>query len=763
MSRTKKLWISALIFCLAALCALGIYGIRPDRTEVSAENQKTFELLAPSFRYETESDDQSGIRFTVKMDKASYDAYAAYTSGVEMGVLLLPASEKTDEAELTIDTAEVAKAVTLNGEGSKWGDYKENGTAVEGYVSSVVYLHGIPAANYNDAIYARAYVQAGDTIAYSNTVSECVNETAFQALQSETDETKKAQLREYLDANDYTVTFYDGETSLSSSSYKYGDVAVEPDFEKTVTEGNVTKVFDGWYTASEGGEEVTDLTVRKTVAYYAHWETRVETTYELRSFEGVYTLTETQSDDTSVQFTVQLETPFAGGGYAVYQLSTDGSAYSVLEEQDGVYTASKDGGTVFLSSTFDQFQVASDTVSLAGNQTDKPQGAVIVPVAYGADGVVNTNLKWLGYFGENAALTAVAIPKNVIVNPDDSSSGYQFQNCTNLSTVIFEDGSQSSIATQMFAGCTALTSLDLPDGEHIYDSAFTGAGLTSVEIPASVKTMGAYVFKDCASLASVTFEQGGALTEIPAGTFSGTGLTSFTIPAAVTELGEYAFEYSGLTSIEIPATVQTMGAYVFRGCTKMTSVTFAENSSLTAIPEYAFQGCSALLEIEIPEGVTTLGSNAFYSCISITEIVLPSTLTTLAGLEEGNNQSGQWFINCNSLTTLVLNGGMPTIAANANPYDAFSVAMEEDYAPLTIYVPDEYYDDYYNYEYNWSSGNWYFWRGERCEHRTGEGAINYTPKMEPSLGGGLKKISEMPSEEPDPVQDPEEVPVEWPW
>ena len=111
---------------------------------------------------------------------------------------------------------------------------------------------------------------------------------------------------------------------------------------------------------------------------------------------------------------------------------------------------------------------------------------------------------------------------------------------------------------------------------------------------------------------------------------------------------------SSLTSVTIPDSVTTIGDHAFRVCRSLTSVTIPD--SVTSIGYCAFNGCSSLTSVTIGNSVTRIGNFAFYTCSSLTSVTIPDSVTTI-GYEA--------FSGCSSLTSVTIPDSVTTIGNGA--------------------------------------------------------------------------------------------------
>lgn len=145
----------------------------------------------------------------------------------------------------------------------------------------------------------------------------------------------------------------------------------------------------------------------------------------------------------------------------------------------------------------------------------------------------------------------------------------------------------------------------------------------------------------------------------------------------VTSIGRCAFEgCSGLTSVTIPNSVTSIGESAFEGCSGLTSVTIP--NSVTSIKNSAFSKCSGLTSVTIPNSVTDIGSDAFSLCSGLTSATISNSVTDLWSTFQGcsglisvtipNSVKKIWsgsFYKCSSLTSVIIGSGVNYIESDA--------------------------------------------------------------------------------------------------
>lgn len=111
---------------------------------------------------------------------------------------------------------------------------------------------------------------------------------------------------------------------------------------------------------------------------------------------------------------------------------------------------------------------------------------------------------------------------------------------------------------------------------------------------------------------------------------------------------------SNLTSISIPNSVTEIGKYAFYSCSNLTSVNIPD--AVTKIGEWAFYRCSSLTSVNIPNAVTQIETGVFCVCSSLTLINIPDAVTQIGE---------KAFLECSSLTSINIPDAVTQIGKEA--------------------------------------------------------------------------------------------------
>lgn len=337
--------------------------------------------------------------------------------------------------------------------------------------------------------------------------------------------------------------------------------------------------------------------------------------------------------------------------------------------------------------------------------------------------------------------TEIIIPETIEGLPVATIGGYAFDGCTNLTRITIGENI-SAIKYNAFKDCSGLTQITIPadvneigfnvflncsnltafnvdplnatysteDGilfnkdktrilayppvrtgsytllnsvTYIGNAAFRSCNLTSITMGEQVTDIGNEVFYTCSLLKSLYCEgnvpshyQTDVFVNSPHVTVyyllgtTGWGTTFGGQPTAPWVWADYTFTISGNSAsitgytgtggdITIPASIEGkpvlgIGNGAFQSCTSLTGVVLPD--SVTSIGLLAFADCSYLQNVNFGNNLAGIGNGAFRNCIYLTNITLPESVTYVGR---------DTFSGCSNLTGITIPAGVTSVGINA--------------------------------------------------------------------------------------------------
>lgn len=150
------------------------------------------------------------------------------------------------------------------------------------------------------------------------------------------------------------------------------------------------------------------------------------------------------------------------------------------------------------------------------------------------------------------------------------------------------------------------------------------SGITTINIPSSVREIKNNAFSGLQNLTTVNFVGDSQLDSIGKNVFADcVNLKNITLPATINEIPAGTFENCvELESMVIPSSVTKIGAQAFSGAEKFAFSSIP--SGVTEIGDFAFFGCKGYSSIYIPSGVTLIGDGAFAAINDVTAFAVSS-------------------------------------------------------------------------------------------------------------------------------------------
>ncbi len=242
------------------------------------------------------------------------------------------------------------------------------------------------------------------------------------------------------------------------------------------------------------------------------------------------------------------------------------------------------------------------TVSLPNSVTSIGDGSF--SAAVGVD--LNEGLEKIGGAGSLGAADSITIPSTV----------------TSIGTGAFKSGAKITFAE----GSSLKDQYNKETGDFLSKDGtkllWTVSSSENYTFPGSVSYVDADAFLNNTAVKTITIPAGLSCGMFP---FNGSAIESVNFGDGVAEIPDYMFAKTKLTSVEIPASVVSIGTKAFYDISTLESVTFASDSKISEIKDYAFfnNGIKTVTFNSSASGYSVdIGIGAFYKNKNLTSVVV---------------------------------------------------------------------------------------------------------------------------------------------
>ncbi len=417
-------------------------------------------------------------------------------------------------------------------------------------------------------------------------------------------------------------------------------------------------------------------------------------------------------------------TPPVGGGFTnctvyvpsgygpVYRTDSNWGKYTIIDPSDEFVTINvKTAGTLYSRMLAQEIQ--ANTISrlkIKGTLNEDDWGIVKNMVHLYEIDLSELALVELpnGIFQKNNHLVHISLPHSLKIIGENA-----FQDCFCLTGVLQIPSSCDSVGANAFYR-TSITGLDYQGSLHIGqnafrqckelktlilsgeeteagDMAFWGSGIRNLTISKGV-SIADQVFEYCQQLEEITLEDGVKSIGNQA-FYVSTNINKLNILGKVGSFGSKLFDtrvsydlnigdiaswcsfsFGDVKSslnylakqifiqgqipvdVEIPQGVKSIGDYAFYNCASIETIILPEG--LEVIGNSSFEGCKGITQLHLPNSITSIGTSAFKSCSNIADVDLPTNIGSLGE---------QCFSDCYNLQKIVAHWGNPVII-NQNTY-----------------------------------------------------------------------------------------------